>query len=224
MRRLVVEFSLKELAKSEGETSPLLTKVKSFEMLQILKMAPGELAAIVRVEMIRSLREGLKTSSRQCQTQKSRPNSFSRRRKVPPVYFLRVKTKVPPKASGPRAFGSLPYLSTPFELRDGKAKLAFLGSAKQIRKHLENLERQGRGRYKVVSLTDARFAPNSPIARLTEKQRRVLITAYKLGYYDVPKKIGSEELAHRLNLVKSTFVAHRRKAERRLLTEMLREL
>jgi predicted DNA binding protein len=118
---------------------------------------------------------------------------------------------------------SPPYFSTPFELRDGKAKVAFLGNAKQIKKHLENLERQARGRYRVVSLTDARFSPNSPLARLTEKQRRVLITAYKLGYYDLPRRIGSEELARKLNLVKSTFVAHRRKAERRLLTEMLSE-
>jgi predicted DNA binding protein len=93
-----------------------------------------------------------------------------------------------------------------------------------MRKHLEYLEKHARGRYKVVSLTDARFSPNSPIARLTEKQRRVLITAYKLGYYDLPRRIGSEELARKLNLVKSTFVAHRRKAERRLLTEMLSEL
>ena len=109
------------------------------------------------------------------------------------VYFIRVKVKVPPEASEASPFESLPYFSTPFEFRDGKVKATFLGNARQIKKHLENLERHARGRYKVVSLMDARFAPNSPIARLTEKQRRVLITAYKLGYYDAPKKIGSEE-------------------------------
>ena len=73
----------------------------------------------------------------------------------------------------------MPYFSTPFEFRDGRVKLAFLGSAKQMRKNLEYLERHAKGRFKVVSLTDARFAPDSPIARLTEKQRRVLITAYR---------------------------------------------
>jgi hypothetical protein len=30
-------------------------------------------------------------------------------------------------------------------------------------------------RYRVVSLTDAQFPPHSPLSRLTEKQRRVLI-------------------------------------------------
>ncbi|MGA2663402.1 MAG: helix-turn-helix domain-containing protein [Nitrososphaerales archaeon] len=223
MRRLVVEFSLKGLAESQGESALLHGKVKSFEMLQILKMVPGELAAIVRVEMkdqsgrIEDLfpaRPGAKIERELLQQESERTS----------VYFIRFKAEVPPKASELDLFGSMPYFSTPFEFRDGRAKLAFLGSAKQMKKHLEYLERHARGRFKVVSLTDARFPPNSPIARLTEKQRRVLITAYKLGYYDVPKRMGSEELAHRLGLVKSTFVAHRRKAERRLLAEILREL
>jgi predicted DNA binding protein len=52
----------------------------------------------------------------------------------------------------------------------------------------------------------------------------VLIAAYKLGYYDVPRRITSEELAKKLDPVKSTLSAHVRKAERRLLTEMLNEL
>jgi hypothetical protein len=223
MRRLVVELSLKGLAEAEGESSLLHMKVKSFEMLQILKMVPGELAAIVRVEMkdqsgrIEDLfppRPGAKIETELLQQENDTTS----------VYFVRFKAAVPPKASERDQFGSMPYFSTPFEFRDGRAKLAFLGSVKQIRKHLEYLEKHARGRYKVVSLTDARFSPNSPIARLTEKQRRVLITAYKLGYYDLPRRIGSEELARKLNLVKSTFVAHRRKAERRLLTEMLSEL
>jgi predicted DNA binding protein len=223
MRRLVVEFPLEELAKSEEGSSSRLTKVKSFVMLQILKMLPGELAAIVRVEMkdqsgkiedLFPVRPDSKIETELLQQENDRTS----------VYFIRFKANVPPKASELDPFGSMPYFSTPFEFRNGRAKLAFLGNAKQIKKHLEYLERHARGRYKVVSLTDARFSPNSPIARLTEKQRRVLITAYKLGYYDLPRRIGSEELARKLNLVKSTFVAHRRKAERRLLTEMLSEL
>ncbi len=79
MRRLVVEFSLEGLATSEGESSALLTKVKTFEMLQILKMVPGETAAIVRVE-IKTNPAGLKKYSSQSRmTQMSRPDSFGRR-------------------------------------------------------------------------------------------------------------------------------------------------
>ena len=123
------------------------------------------------------------------------------------------------------ANSAMPYIGTPFEITDGTAKVTFLGTARQIRNQLRALEKAAeRGiHYKIISLTDARFPADSPISRLTDKQRKVLITAYKLGYYDAPKRVSSEDLARKLGLVKSTFVAHRRKAERRLLDEMLSE-
>ena len=118
----------------------------------------------------------------------------------------------------------MPYLSTPFEFKDGKLRVTLLGSSSQVKGFLANLSKQTLVKYRIASLTDARFPPNSPIGRLTDKQRRVLVAAYRLGYYDVPRRITSEELARKLDLVKSTLSAHVRKAERRLLTEMLSEL
>ena len=78
-------------------------------------------------------------------------------------------------------------------------------------------------RYRVVSLTDAQFPPHSLLNRLTEKQRRVLITAHNLGYYNVPRKIGLVQLAERLNLSLSTLDVHLRKAEQRLLNHIMNE-
>ena len=78
-------------------------------------------------------------------------------------------------------------------------------------------------RYRVVSLTDAQFSPHSPISRLTEKQRRAVITAYTLGYYEVPKKITIAQLAERLGLALSTLDVHLRKAERRLMYHIMNE-
>ena len=91
-----------------------------------------------------------------------------------------------------------------------------------MRNVLKSLDASG-VKYKVISLLDAKFSPNSPLQHLTEKQRDVLIKAYKLGYYDRPRRISSEQLAQKVNLSKSTLVAHRRKAERRLLMEVLNE-
>ena len=75
--------------------------------------------------------------------------------------------------------------------------------------------------YRVVQLTDANFSPISPLNQLTEKQQKVLIAAYKLGYYDIPRKITSEELAKKLGLVDSTVVEHLRKAEQHLISQIL---
>jgi len=43
----------------------------------------------------------------------------------------------------------------------------------------------------------------------------------KLGYYSLPRKTNSEQLAKKLNLHKSALAAHRRKAELRLITQIL---
>jgi len=75
-------------------------------------------------------------------------------------------------------------------------------------------------RFKVVSLTDARFSSDSPLNALTEKQRRVLSTAYRFGYYNLPRTIDSEQLARKLKLKRSTLVVHRRRAEHRLLAAL----
>jgi predicted DNA binding protein len=108
------------------------------------------------------------------------------------------------------------------EIREGKIKMTYLGTVKQIKNILDELEQHG-PTYRIVSLTDAKFSLNSPLNSLTEKQRRVLTTAYKLGYYSLPRKINSQQLAKKLNLHKSALVTHRRKAELRLITQVLKE-
>ncbi|NLB76916.1 MAG: helix-turn-helix domain-containing protein [Crenarchaeota archaeon] len=75
--------------------------------------------------------------------------------------------------------------------------------------------------YRVVLLADANFSPISPLSQLTEKQQEVLLTAYKLGYYDIPRKITSDELANKLKLVNSTVVEHLRKGEQRILKQII---
>jgi predicted DNA binding protein len=105
---------------------------------------------------------------------------------------------------------------------EGKVKITFLGSAKQVRDFIKLFE-DASIRYRVVSLMDARFPPHSPLSSLTEKQRKALITAHNLGYYDVPKKINLVQLAERLDLACSTVDVQLRRAERRLLNHIMNE-
>jgi predicted DNA binding protein len=113
-------------------------------------------------------------------------------------------------------------LFPPIGIRDGKIKISFLGSEGQVREFLEKVDAIGI-RYRVVMLTDADFSPISPLNHLTAKQREVLITAYKLGYYDIPRKINSDQLAEKLGIVNSTLVEHLRKAEHRLLVYVIEQ-
>lgn len=230
MRRLVIEFSAAQFVGNlrgqeiPGPAARLIGKIKSLEMLHVLKMVPGEFAAVVRIELkdpkstIAEVfpEEGLQGS-------KLETELLDKESETVFTYFIRVKSDVHPNSGQIGQGSSIPYLSTPFEYRDGKLRITFLGNSSQIRQYLNALSKSSRIRYRIASLMDAKFPPNSPVGRLTDKQRRVLMTAYRLGYYDVPRKITAEELAGRLNLVKSTFSAHVRKAERRLFSEMLSE-
>lgn len=68
-----------------------------------------------------------------------------------------------------------------------------------------------------MSPGNARFSIDSPLSRLTKKQAQVLTTAYNLGYYDIPRRTNSDELAAKLKMQNPTFVMHRRRAERKII-------
>ena len=218
MRRLVVEMSTKALSKLIPESS--FKKVKSGEVLHFLKFDYHEAAMILRVVYnepnvnIEDLFGQYLIEAKLLQQEKEREGESY-------TYFVRVRT-VEAIHRGPdlKAVGG--YVSLPYEVREEKVKITFLGSAKQVRAFLKRVE-DASVRYRMISLTDAQFSPHSPLSHLTEKQRRVFITAHNLGYYDVPRKTNLVQLAERLNLAYSTVDVQLRRAERRLLNQIMNE-
>jgi len=212
MRRLIVEMSSKALSKLDPAP---LEKIKSAEVLHFLRLDYREAAMILRVEFnepnisIEDVFPGDLTEVQLLEHEKEKENEMY-------TYFIKILRP------GPDLTAVGVYVSLPYEIRGGKAKVTFLGSAKQVRDFIKRFEDAG-VRYRVVSLTDAQFSPHSPLSRLTEKQRRVLVTAHKLGYYDVPRKINLVQLAERLDLAYSTLDVQLRRAERRLLNHIMNE-
>jgi len=212
MRRLTIELDLEEVQKFEN--NPMIDRIKSLEILQFLREDPDEFAAIFRIEFYDSeakVEDFTDDDIMDLQLLDQSNGAYT--------YFIRSRPTRPhgddfdySKAGG--------YLSLPFEIRDGRARMTYLGSGKQIKRFLDMVERVG-VKYRVASLTDARFGLDSPLSRLTDKQRRVLVTAYRLGYYDEPRRISSLELARRMKITSSTLINHRRRAERRLLAELV---
>ena len=108
---------------------------------------------------------------------------------------------------------------SPPRYHDGKITFTLSGTPHQLRDALG--EARARGfRYRILSVKEAEFAV-SPLDHLTKKQAEVLRVAYELGYYDVPRRITSEQLGRGLGLRAATVVEHLRKSEKRLLDAML---
>ena len=214
VRRLILEVTEKELSKVGIELPPF-KNVKSLELLYFLKQDQQEFAAISEINFkdantkIEELLVGDYLADIQV---------LERQKNGAYIVFLR---------SGPSLSSVLSsigiesgYLFPPLGIADGKVKFSFLGSPQQVKAFCEGIDTIGM-RYRVILLTDLNFSPISPLNQLTEKQREVLITAYRMGYYDIPRKLNSDDIAKKLGLVNSTVVEHLRKAEQRLIRQIL---
>ncbi|MGC2289261.1 MAG: helix-turn-helix domain-containing protein [Thermoplasmata archaeon] len=111
-----------------------------------------------------------------------------------------------------------------FELTPENWRITVVGSNYQMREFLAEL-RNLKMHYKVLSVEDTDLQRPSPVSRveiLTPKQREALVAAYRSGYYDIPKRADSADVAKALARGKSTTLEHLRKAEKRLLDNFMR--
>ena len=214
MRRITVQLTAADITKAFGESHRFNDKIRSIEVLSFLKSTPQEIVEICRVQLTdpgTRITDAFTLPSEEISVlREEAPGTyvcFYRRR--PLRRLLSMVSSIP---------GG--YLSVPYEVRDGRLRITLLGNTASIRRFLNALQKTGL-HPRIVSLTDANFGPESPLDHLTERQKTVLVNAFKHGYYDVPRRIGSEALAEKLSIREPTLVIHRRKAERKLLAHIL---
>jgi predicted DNA binding protein len=110
--------------------------------------------------------------------------------------------------------------TTPTIISEEKVTASVIGENENLNKFIEMLKRNG-AKILNMNITKAAYHKHNILNVLTEKQRDILITAHKHGYYDYPKRINSQQLADKVDIGKATLVQHLRKAEGRLLGEIL---
>jgi HTH DNA binding domain len=214
MRRLVLEISQDDISKF-SPSGDLLQKIESLEIIYHLRFDKEGFSGICRIKVKDStldLRRLVGVGGLVRLEVLSRENSES-------VVYMETRTRTMAWFRGPDAPDV--YLCPPIEFKDGRLKLTFLGNLNDIKKLLSKADQVGQA-FKILSLTDASFSPDSILQSLTEKQRRILSAAYEAGYYDLPRKTDSEELARKLNIGKSTLGEHLRKAENRLMKDIMK--
>ncbi len=104
-----------------------------------------------------------------------------------------------------------------------RMKVEMIGKENEIKKLVHYANKWGDNSFKILGLTSIDSKGESLLSKLTSRQRQMLLTAYALGYYDVPRRISSDGLSRHLNVDKSTIVEHLRKAERKLIGSIIAE-
>lgn len=209
MRRVTLEFNYEDAWKQIF--GPNSAKIKVIEALRCFKCDAQGLAAICRIRLkdrhmgIRDLAgKGLITNIKVLYREKDGSQ----------VVFIEGRPCIPPP---PKNFPPTKLLAArPPEFLDvNRMKAEVIGQEADIKNLLKYASRSSS--YKILGLTSLDTASESPLSVLTAKQRQVLLTAFALGYYDMPRRISSEDLSRHLNADKSTVVEHLRKAERKII-------
>ena len=108
---------------------------------------------------------------------------------------------------------------TPSIFSENKLVLSVTGTEDNLRKFLDAIKLMGE--VKSTSFKKATFNEQSILSCLTDKQKEILIAAKKNGYYHYPRKINTEDLSKKIGLSKPTVVQHLRKAEIRIVSNIL---
>ncbi|MFW3146902.1 MAG: helix-turn-helix domain-containing protein [Thermoplasmatota archaeon] len=107
----------------------------------------------------------------------------------------------------------------PFFASKDLIKFAAIGDTESLNKLIKVVSLLGK--VEKVSFTQAVFSERDLLKVLTDKQKEIIIEAKKCGYYQYPRKINTQELSEKLGISKATTVEHLRKAEMRLMSNLL---
>jgi hypothetical protein len=210
MRRVTLEFNYQEAWKQIfGSNSD---RVQILEALRCFKCDLEGLAIICRIRLkdksmnVKGLvGKGLLTNIELLYREKD--GSL--------VVFIEGRSCVPRPPKGYR-MPKLLMARPPDFLDVDRMKVEVVGKETDIKRLLQHASTRT-NTYKILGLTSVDTKAESLLSKLTAKQKQVLLTAFALGYYDVPRKVSSEDLSRHLNADKSTIVEHLRKAERKLI-------
>ncbi len=112
------------------------------------------------------------------------------------------------------------YTTPSFQSED-RMVLSFIGEQRSLLSFVEMFKGTDVGKITNMTFKRAAYQRGDLLSVLTDRQREVMVAAYRFGYYDLPKGISSRRLAERVGLSKPTMLEHLRKAERRLMAEIM---
>jgi hypothetical protein len=101
----------------------------------------------------------------------------------------------------------------------GKMSIPLVGTKENLKRllsHLEDLNVE----FEVASLTNYYVKGKDLLSSLTPTQYQCLEMAVEGGYFDIPKKADSRKLSAKKGISHSAYLAHIRKAEKKIFKEL----
>jgi predicted DNA binding protein len=213
MRKVTVELQLNpEMRKAGG---PILDALESLRVLEVLKIdfEKGIKAFVAEMEF----EEGHSLDDFRKQENMEVLNVLKEEGNK---YTCIIKGHVPKQFKKMmREFDLDLIWDAPLLLSKEKLVFSAIGDQDNIKKFLEALKLIGD--VGNISFKKGAFTDHDLLSVLTDKQREIVIEAMKTGYYDYPKRINSEDLSKRVGVSKATLLEHLRKAEGRLLKNLI---
>lgn len=110
-------------------------------------------------------------------------------------------------------------LDTPNISSKERFVMSLIGDQQSLTSFIEGIKKIGT--IVKTSFLKPVYQGNNLLSCLTNKQKEILIQAKNFGYYEYPRKINSEQLAKHINLGRATVIEHIRKAESRIMNQIL---
>jgi len=213
MRKLTVELKVKE--EFLETLNFLLEKTESIELIELIKLdfKKGVKMGIAALTM----KEGYKIEDIDI------PNyieNLTVLKQEGNRYIIVAKVKFFKRFIGlAKKFDIDIIWDTPSIFTKDKMTMSVTGNEENLKKFLDVIKNIGE--IKNISFKKATFNEQTILSCLTERQREIIIAAKKNGYYSYPRKINSQDLSKKVGLSKPTVVQHLRKAEGRIILNLL---
>lgn len=219
MRKAIIEIEFTDQIKEIVKINAVLSKVESIELIEFLKIDFEKGLKVVLSNII--MKEGYTIDDIDLSDV---AEILSILKRDGNKYTCLIKGQPPfGKNQGLRELAKKFDLNiiwtTPSILAQDKMVLSVIGTNEELQKFLKAIKLVGT--IKQISIQDANFEWQSILPCLTEKQKEVIIEAKKMGYYSYPRKINTDKLAQKVGISRSTAIEHLRKAESRIICNIL---
>jgi len=213
MRTLTLELEPFETVKEEmAET---FVRVRSYSILETLKMDYQEGICIEIIEL--TLKEGASIHDIRIV---GNMEILSVLKSIGSKHTCFIIYSEPYESLGPFHESYLGLIHTiPTIISPEKFTISMMGETKNLSDFVEMI--RNAGTIRKMSFRRAAYQKADILAVLTDRQREVMVAAFQNGYYDFPKKISSKRLCRKVSISKPTLLQHMRKAEGRILKEIM---